>query len=150
MFRNSIIYGYPLAGITLEGGHANNAGLDKDTCRSAPDSTYIFNDVVETTGAIEYLNVSPRHSSAVIAANPSNIGLNSPFLTSGMLDYFDPLIEALAPSATPATLPVRFCGLSPVACSGVFSFDTVTWKGGALDASGAYWLSQDWAQFSGY
>jgi hypothetical protein len=53
-------------------------------------------------------------------------------------------ITATSP-ASPAGAGARYCGLTPLFCGFTFN-NTLSIKGGAVDATNVYWLKATWIQ----
>lgn len=136
--RNSLFLNFP-TGIRLESGTPQT--ISQDTCASNPDSSYFFNNVVfGCTTAWNGWLVNPVGQDAATAAavglrNPNNY--NNFFSTSAVL-------RGLEATAAPALGGTRYCGLAPTNCG--FTYGSPANKGGAVDASGKYWLSETWIQ----
>ena len=138
--RNSIVYGYPTA-IRLESAVTTASFNNTDSCGNSGTATYLFNNAVQAC-VTAFATFTP-HSSTT---SNTVAGLNlSDAFPAAFADYFDPIASPLAPAAPPTSNKTGFCGLLPVNCS--YAFNTVTYKGGAVDPSGNYWLGDTWIRF---
>ncbi len=140
VMRNSIVYGYPTA-MRLESAVTTASFNNTDSCGTSGTATYLFNNAVQAC-VTAFATFTP-HSSTT-SNTVAGLNLSDAFPTA-FADYFDPIASPLAPAAPPTSNKTGFCGLLPVNCS--YAFNTVAYKGGAVDPSGNYWLGDTWIRF---
>jgi len=138
--RNSIIYGYPTA-VRLESTPTINSYNNSVLCGTRTDSSYFFNNAVQAC-VTAFATFTPHASTTSNTVPGLNLTDAFPAIFS---EYFDALTASLAPAGAPTSNGTNFCGLSPLNCG--FTYNSTTYKGGALDASGNYWLGDSWIRF---
>lgn len=131
--RNSVFYNFP-TGIKIESTGTINS-IASDTCGSSTDSSYFFNNVVYACSD-NYVNWTTDPTGQDVSSVNAMV-LNTP---ENYNSFFSK--EGLKPAGSPANSRATFCGLTPL--NGSFSFDVVSYKGGAVDADGQYWLDDNW------
>lgn len=138
VIRNSILFNYPTA-VHLQTNSPSAVDLI-DLCGVNTNASHFFNNIV-------FGCKNPYVGWLVIPAgqhvtSAGSIGLAN---ANNFNSFFSIILRGLRPNAAPANTGVLYCGLTPSNCAFTFS-GTVTAKGGAVDESGKYWLTERWIQ----
>jgi hypothetical protein len=142
VLRNSVLYNFP-TGIRLDDTVPASVDL-LDTCGTNVNKSYFFDNVLSACST-PYTGWVTNPTGQNVA-NSTLLRLNSPNVYANFFNATEGLrpITATSP-ASPAGAGARYCGLTPLFCGFTFN-NTLSIKGGAVDATNAYWLNATWIQ----